>query len=79
MIRPFGETRELVSLTECGRAVGKQLFAAAKHDRHSEDAHSVDEVVGEQRVDEFGTALGGEIRAVFLSQALHVGDIAQEH
>jgi len=28
------------------RAV-EQLFAAAKHDRHREDAHSVDEVVGE--------------------------------
>src|SRR5436309_11278632 len=40
------------------RAVGEQLFAAAKHDRHCEDAHSVDQVIGEQRVDEFGTALG---------------------
>ncbi len=37
-------------------AVGEQLFAAAKHDRHREDAHSVDQVIGEQRVDEFGTA-----------------------
>ena len=54
------------------RAV-EQLFAAAKHDRHREDAHNVDEVVGEQRVDEFGTALGDEVRAVFLLQALHVG------
>src|SRR6059036_1859298 len=35
------------------RAVGEQLFAAAKHDRHCEDAHSVDQVIGEQRVDEF--------------------------
>jgi hypothetical protein len=26
------------------RAVGEQLFAAAKHDRHREDAHSVDQV-----------------------------------
>src|SRR5204863_9920021 len=48
------------------RAVGEQLFAAAKHDRHCEDAHSVDQVIGEQRVDEFGTALGDEVRAVFL-------------
>src|ERR1700716_366395 len=39
------------------RAVGEQLFAAAKHDRQREDAHSVDQVIGEQRVDEFGTAL----------------------
>src|SRR5438874_864406 len=61
------------------RAVGEQLFAAAKHDRHCEDAHSVDQVIGEQRVDEFGTALGDEVRAVFLLQALHVGDVAQEH
>jgi hypothetical protein len=30
-------------------------------------------------VDEFGTALGDEVRAVFLLQALHVGDVAQEH
>src|SRR5438105_10709626 len=48
------------------RAVGEQLFAAAKHDRHCEDAHSVDQVIGEQRVDEFGTSLGDEVRAVFL-------------
>src|SRR5438309_12047621 len=61
------------------RAVGEQLFAAAKHDRHCEDAHSVDQVIGEQRVDEFGTALGDEVRAVFLLQALHGGDVAQEH
>src|SRR5688572_17027225 len=61
------------------RAVGEQLFTAAKHDRHREDAHSVDQVIGEQRVDEFGTALGDEVRTVFLLQALHVGDVAQEH
>jgi hypothetical protein len=61
------------------RAVGEQFLAAAKHDRHREDAHSVDQVIGEQRVDEFGTALGDEIRAVFLLQALHVGDVAQAH
>src|SRR5439155_4505866 len=61
------------------RAVGEQFFAAAKHDRHCEDAHCVDQVIGEQRVDEFGTALGDEVRAVFLLQALHVGDVAQEH
>src|ERR687892_1423424 len=61
------------------RAVGEQLFAAAKHDRHREDAHSVDQVIGEQRVDEFGTALADEVRAILLLQALHVGDVAQEH
>ena len=61
------------------RAVGEQLLAAAKHDRHREDAHRVDQVIGEQRVDEFGTALGDKVRAVFLLQALHVGDVAQEH
>src|SRR5438132_6123176 len=61
------------------RAVGEELFAAAKHDRHCEDAHGVDQVTGEQRVDEFGTALGDEVRAVFLLQALHVGDVAQKH
>src|SRR6266550_1196749 len=61
------------------RAIGEQLFAAAEHDRHREDAHRVDQVIGEQRVDEFGTALGDEVWAVFLLQALHVGDVAQEH
>src|SRR5216117_996891 len=61
------------------RAVGEQLFAAAKHDRHCEDAHSVDQVIGEQRVDELGAALSDEVWAVFLLQTLHVGDVAQEH
>src|SRR2546427_97182 len=60
----------------CGRSCSA---SAAKHDRHCEDAHSVDQVIGEQRVDELGTALGDEVRAVFLLQALHVGDVAQEH
>ena len=60
------------------RALGEQFFAA-KHDRHRENAHGVDEVVGEQRVHEFGTALDDEVRAVFLTQTLHVGDVAQEH
>src|SRR5438132_9133636 len=61
------------------RAVGEQLFAAAKHDRHREHADSVDQVIGEQRMDELATALGDEVRAVFLLQALHVGNVAQEH
>ena len=61
------------------RAIGEQLFAAAKHDRHREDAHSVDQVIGEQRVHEFGAALGDEVWAVFLLQPLQVGDVAQEH
>src|SRR5882724_7908860 len=43
------------------RAVGEQLFAAAKHDRHREDAHGVDQVIGEQRVDELGAALGDQV------------------
>ena len=30
-------------------------------------------------MDEFSTALGDEVRAVFLLQALHVGDVAQQH
>ena len=60
------------------RAVGEQLFAAAEHDRHREDGHRVDEVVGEERMDEFGTALGDEVRAVFLLQTLHVGNGAEE-
>src|SRR5512143_2193714 len=61
------------------RAVGEQLLAAAEHDRHREDAHRVDQVIGEQSVDEFGAALGDEVRAVFLLQALHVGDVAQDY
>jgi len=32
---------------------------------------SIDQVIGEQRVDELGAALGDEVRAVFLLQALH--------
>src|SRR5204863_5117874 len=61
------------------RAVGEQLLAATKDYRHREGADGVDQVVGEQRVDEFGTALGDEVRAVFLLQALHGVDVAQEH
>ncbi len=61
------------------RAVGEQLLAAAEHDRHREDADRVDQVIGEQRVDELGAALGDEVRAVFLLQALDVGEVAQEH
>ena len=41
--------------------------------------HAVDQVIGEQRVNELGTALGDEVGPVFLFQALHVGDVAQEH
>jgi hypothetical protein len=37
------------------------------------------EVVGEQRMHEFGAALGDEVRAVLLPQTLHVGNVAQEH
>src|SRR3981081_2051946 len=54
------------------RAVGEQLFAAAKHDRNREDAHRIDQVIGEQRVDEFCTSLGDEVRAVSLLQAPHI-------
>jgi len=61
------------------RAVSEQFLATAKYDRHCEDAHCVDQVIGEQCVDEFGTALGDEIRTVFLLQALYVGDVVQEH
>ena len=53
--------------------------AAAEHDRHCEDAHSVNEVVREQRVHKFGAALSDEVRAVFFPQALHVGDVSQQH
>ena len=62
-----------------GRAVGKQLFAAAEHDRDGEDGHRVDEVVGQQCMDEFGAPLGDKIGAVFVPQAFNVGDVAQEH
>ena len=62
-----------------GRAVRKQLLAAAEHDRNREDGHAVDEVVGQERTDEFGATLGDKIGAVFVPQALYVGDVAQEH
>ena len=42
-----------------------------------EDAHSVDQVIGEQRVDEFDTALGDEVR-VGCFRRFHVDDVAQE-
>jgi hypothetical protein len=48
-IRPLGETRVLVSVKRMRRrAVGEQLLAAAKHDRHREEADRVDQVVGER-------------------------------
>ena len=39
------------------RAVGEQLFATTKNDRHREDADGVDHVIGEQRVHEFQNIL----------------------
>ena len=56
------------------RAVREELFAAAKHDRQREDTHRVDQIIGEQRMDEFGAALSNEVRPVFLPQAFHVGE-----
>src|SRR5438445_8544800 len=53
------------------RAVGEQLFAAAKHDRHCEDAHSVEQVLCDHRVVEFGTALGDVVRVVIMLLSLH--------
>src|ERR1700741_1004203 len=61
------------------RAVGEKFFAAAKHDRHGESADRVDEVVGEQCVNELGAALCDEVGAVFLLQTLYGVDVAQEH
>src|SRR5206468_6692960 len=53
------------------RAVREQLLAAAENDRHRKNAHRVDQIVGEQCMHEFGTALRDEVRAVLLFQALH--------
>jgi hypothetical protein len=39
-------------------AVCEQLIAAAQHTWHRKDAHRVDRVVGQQRMHEFGIALG---------------------
>src|SRR5918993_193590 len=61
------------------RAVSKELFAAAKHDWHREDADRVDEIVGEQGMHEVSTALGNQVRAFLLPQTFYVGDIAQQH
>src|SRR6266852_3047711 len=61
------------------RAVREQLLAAAENDRHRKNAHRVDQIVGEQCMHEFGTALRDEVRAVLLPQTLHVGDVAEEH
>src|SRR5207253_9626130 len=61
------------------RAVGEQLLAAAEHDREGEDGHRVDEVVGQERTDEFGATQDEKIGAIFVPQALYVGDVAHEH
>ena len=61
------------------RAVREQLLAGAQHDWHRENAHRVDKVVRQQRVHEFSAALGNEVRAILLAQALHVGDVAEEY
>src|SRR6267378_4675421 len=61
------------------RAVREQLLAAAENDRHRKNAHRVDQIVGEQCMHEFGTALRYEVRAILLLQTLHVGDVAEEH
>src|SRR6266851_5260550 len=66
---PVPETRDRVSL----------YARAAEHDREGEDGHRVDEVVGQERMDEFGATQGEKNRAVFVPQALYVGDVAHEH
>ena len=52
------------------RAVSEQLLAAAEHDRDGKGGHHIDEVRSEQRMDEFGAALGDEIGPVYIPQAL---------
>jgi hypothetical protein len=56
-----------------------RLLAAAENDRNGEGGHAINEVAGEQRMHEFGAALGDEIRAVLLPQTLHIGDVAEQH
>src|SRR5688500_489737 len=68
---------QLVSVRR--RPVGEQLLAAAEHDRDGEDGHRVNEVVGQERMDEVGAALGDKTGAVFVPQAPYVGDAAQEN
>src|SRR5439155_10291264 len=50
------------------RAVREELLAAAQHHRHCEDAHRVDQIVGEQCMHELGTALRDEVRTVLFLQ-----------
>jgi hypothetical protein len=40
------------------------IFAAAEHDRDVGDVHRGDEVVGQERVNEFGATLGEQIGAI---------------
>src|SRR5712692_6041910 len=61
------------------RAVREQLLAAAENDRQRKNAHRVDQIVGEQCMHEFGTALRDKVRAVLALQTLHSGDVAEEH
>ena len=74
------ETRERVSLNECGTEPSANSFLPPpQHRRHREGAHRVDQIVSEQCMHELGTALRDEVGAVLLFQTLHVGDVAEEH
>jgi len=77
MIRPVGVTRELVNLNECGAEPSANSFLPPPSTTGTVKVLIAStKVAGEQRVDELGTAVGDEVRAVFLLQALHGGDVA---
>ena len=68
---PVLETRHLVGLWACGAEPSANSFLRpAEHDRDGEDGHRVDEVVGQERMDEFGTTLGDKLGAVFVTGRL---------
>ena len=59
------ERRDLVSLkARDAEPPANSVFAAPEHDRDGEDAHRVDEVIGQECMDEFGATLGEKIGAV---------------
>jgi hypothetical protein len=57
------ERRDLVS-----RAAGDQRFPAAEHDREGEDVRRVDEVVGQERMDQSWLQRKSACRAALLSR-----------
>jgi hypothetical protein len=48
--------------SKCPTSIDRRdsILAAAKHNRHREEAHRIDQIIGERRVDEFDGNLGAD-------------------